>query len=166
MMYGYANEITEQTPRNSECVRFPPSGAESAAGNKRPASAEIDSRTRMAGPGKDSAISHSDFQRCFPLLVSFIHFVLTCLQLAGAQEQAFVQTDYRELRHMVDGAPLQGSDAQTFGASLPNDLNKEIVGNLSHIPRCRHALGAGSVEIGGCGVRTRFICMAREAAAA
>ncbi|XP_078684163.1 transmembrane protein 131-like isoform X1 [Branchiostoma floridae x Branchiostoma belcheri] len=75
----------------------------------------------MAGPGKDSAISHSDFQRCFPLLVSFIHFVLTCLQLAGAQEQAFVQTDYRELRHMVDGAPLQGSDAQTFGARPPED---------------------------------------------
>ncbi|KAI8514192.1 DNA-directed RNA polymerase II subunit RPB1, partial [Branchiostoma belcheri] len=36
--------------------------------------------------------------------------------------------------------------------SLPNALNKEIVGDLSHIARCRSALGAGSVEIGGCDV--------------
>ncbi|KAI8482040.1 Glutamate receptor ionotropic, delta-1 [Branchiostoma belcheri] len=35
--------------------------------------------------------------------------------------------------------------------NLPNALNKEIVGNLSHIARCRSALGAGSVEIGGYG---------------
>ncbi|KAI8486057.1 hypothetical protein Bbelb_361570 [Branchiostoma belcheri] len=36
--------------------------------------------------------------------------------------------------------------------SLPNALNKEIVGDLSHIARCRSALGPGSVEIGGCDV--------------
>ncbi|KAI8500380.1 Vault protein inter-alpha-trypsin domain [Branchiostoma belcheri] len=36
--------------------------------------------------------------------------------------------------------------------SLPNALNKEIVGDLSHIARCRSVLGPGSVEIGGCDV--------------
>ncbi|KAI8515951.1 hypothetical protein Bbelb_067640 [Branchiostoma belcheri] len=39
--------------------------------------------------------------------------------------------------------------------SLPNALNKEIVGDLSHIARCRSALGAGSVEIGGCDVMSK-----------
>ncbi|KAI8516027.1 hypothetical protein Bbelb_068400 [Branchiostoma belcheri] len=45
--------------------------------------------------------------------------------------------------------------------SLPNALNKEIVGDLSHVARCRSALGVGSVEIGGCDVMSRANPVAR-----